>query len=214
MSIVRTSGLALAIVGLLCIVGSAQAASTTLQALIDGDTITSDNIEFFDFSYSPNTNAPAASDVTVSTVANGLKFSVPLLVITGDDDIIDFDVEFRAKKPGHEFVAASLESVIGQEATGLVEIIEDIDTTGGSGLADLSNFATSNVLKNSDSTTFDATEIIRVTKDIGLSAGDDGFADLSDFTQKFRTRVVPTPTAALAGVTLVGLLGLRRRRDA
>lgn len=212
MSIARSTGLALALVGLLVIAGPAQAASTTLQALIDGDTIVSDSIEFFGFKYSPNTNAPAASDVTVSTVANGLKFSVPLLVQTGQTEIIDFDIEFRAKKPGHEFVAASLESVIGNEGSGLVEIIEDIDTPSGSGLADLSNFAQGDTLKNSDSAVFGPVGNIKVIKDIGLFAGDDGFADLSDFTQTFRTRVIPTPTAAFAGLSLLGLLGLRRKR--
>lgn len=213
MSIARCTGLALALAGLLVIAGPAQGASTTLQALIDGETIVSDSIEFFDFKYSPNTNAPAASDITVSTVANGLKFSVPLLVQSGGQiQIIDFDIQFLAVKPGHEFVAASLESVIGSEGSGLVEIIEDINTPLGSGLADLSNFAQGDALKNSDSAVFDPVEIIKVTKDIGLSAGDDGFADLSDFTQQFRTRVIPTPTAAFAGLSLLGLLGLRRKR--
>lgn len=207
----KTRNIAFALAGLLAIglAGATHADSATLKELVDGATLETNGITFFDFSYSPSTGALQASDINVQTVDHGLKFSAPWSANI-DNQIIEFDINFYAAAgPGRVFNQATLSSVIGTSGNGEIGIGEVISTDSFGFLADLDNSADEGTFINFDSATFLPTGNIYVTSGFGLSGGAVGSANLSDFTQTFKT--IPTPAAAVAGLSLMGVLALRRR---
>ncbi len=209
----NTRNTAFALAGLLAIglAGAAHASSATLQQLIDGATFETNGFTFFDFTYSPSTGAVQASDINVQTVSGGLQFSFsPPLLANVNNQIIEFDINYYASAgTGRLFNQATLSSAISTIGSGEIGIGGVVADESLSFLADLDNSASMGVLVDFASATFSPTEEIFVTNGFGLSGDDNGNATLSEFTQTFA--IVPTPTAAAAGLSLMGVLALRRR---
>lgn len=207
-SFLRSCTLAL----LLVFAGSAQAATVTLQSLLEGGTITSGDILFSDFTFAPLTPVeidPSTIFVNNNT-HNSLQFAGSFAVPTEGGTEFDALLSFKAYS-ALGIIGVALESTAGTAGTGQVfigEVVKDANT--GDGLGNLANLFNSVVTWDTDSVSFDKSNWVLIRKDISLSAGSNGIAVLSDFSQTFT--VIPTPAAGLAGLSLLGLVLTTRRR--
>lgn len=198
-------------------------AGMSLSSLVGGGTIVSTDglLEFSDFAFTPIRNAPAASDIDIQALDSGLLFGTPIFT-DSSTGFVDFGISYKVTGIDVSIVSASMRSTgagaLGG-AAGVYKVIEDADLQG---IANLANaFSSSTTLSNATAG-FAAQNSIYVRDDIFASPGQ-GIAGLSDFSQTFGTETgtggetptaIPSPTAALAGMALLGIIGLRRRRGA
>lgn len=188
-------------------------AGASLDTLLGGGSLFSNNgkLVFSDFEFTPIINAPSASDISIITLDSGLLFGNPMFA-DASSGTIDFDISYKVSGVGSGVKIDSVEmkstgSSTGSGQAGVFKVIEN--------LANLTNVFTSSTTLSSAMTTFDAQDYIHVRDDIFLKPRS-GTAGLSDFSQSFGTTglatAVPSPTAALAGFALLGVIGMRRRR--
>ena len=188
-------------------------AGASLDTLLGGGSLFSNNgkLVFSDFEFTPIINAPAASDIEILTLDNGLLFGSPIFT---DDSTgtIDFDISYKVSGVDVKIDSVEMQSTgsgTGGGQAGVYKVIEN--------LANLTNVFSNSSTISSGSAGFEAQDYIYVRDDI-FAAPNNGTAGLSDFTQTFGTTAgptaVPSPTAALAGLALLGVVGIRRRRGA
>lgn len=182
-------------------------AGASLDTLLGGGSLFSNNgkLVFSDFEFTPIINAPSTSDIEILTLDNGLLFDSP---IDADEsaDAIDFDIAYKVSGVDVQIKSVSMQSTgsgTGNGQAGVTKVIEE--------LTNLTNvFSNTTILANSTSN-FSPQDYIYVRDNI-FAEPNTGTASLSSFTQTFGTTAVPSPTAALAGLALLGVVGIRRRR--
>lgn len=186
--------------------GTADADTIFLDSLLGGGAVTSGDLTFYDFEYSPNSNAPGAEFISVQAVSQGIKFAVPLLQVgTG---VVDFDITYKVAGLGGPGLAG-LSSVGHGDDGGFTTIIQNINA-GTDLLATINNNFIDGGGWNFDSAEFSGVSPLKITTDVGLWAGG-GTASLSDWTQTFGVSSIPAPAAGLGGMVLLGLVMARRR---
>ncbi len=189
---------------------SANAASIFLDTLLGGGSVVSGDLTFYDFVYSPNTNAPAPDLITVQAVPQGIKFAVPLLLV--DQGVIDFDIIYKVTG-AVSVESATLTSIGFGNNGGFTTVIQNINE-GNTLLAAINNNFINGGGWNYDTTSLSATLPLTISTDVGLIGGG-GTASLSDWTQTFNTAKasspIPAPAAGLAGLALLGLIIAKRR---
>ncbi|MFK7789624.1 MAG: hypothetical protein AB8C95_09070 [Phycisphaeraceae bacterium] len=197
-------------------------AGVSLSSLFGGGTLTSDNglLEFSDFQYTPIRNAPAAADIDIQTLDSGLLFGTPIFT-DSSTGFIDFGISYKVSGIGASIVSAQMQSTGSGFNGGAAGVIKVVEGSEGQGLANLINSFSSSTTLSNVSALLAPQDSIYVRDDVFALPGQ-GVAALSDFSQVFGTTTegetagptaVPSPTAALAGVLLLGAIGVRRRRD-
>lgn len=206
-------------------------AGASLDSLIGGGTLVSNNgkLVFSDFQFTPGSNVPAngANSIDVTTLDSGLLFGSPIFIDSATG-IIDFDIAYKASGVGAKIISAAMQTngaYSGEALAGAVKTIRDLDNNI---LAEVRNAIGTGNLSASDAAAFAAQDAVNVGDSFsafgGGGGGAEGFvevrqtfetleeqSDESDLT-KTPTTAVPSPTAALAGFALLGLVGMRRRR--
>lgn len=199
-------------------------AGASLDTLLGGGSLTSNDgkLVFSDFKFTPVSNAPAASDIEILTLDSGLLFGTPTFTksVTG---IIDFGIDYKVSGVGAQIV--SVDMISQGTVTGDGEILVDkvVTTTDDLLLAELTSSISSsgssagNKLQITPQNAVDVSDgFYSAAPSIVASAisTEQNFATAD--TQAVATRVdpssAPSPTAALAGMLLLGAMGVRRRR--
>lgn len=186
-------------------------AGASLDTLLGGGSLFSNNgkLVFSDFEFTPIINAPSASDISIITLDSGLLFGSPMFT-DASSGIIDFDISYKVAGVGVKLDSVEMKSTGSSTGSGQAGVFKVIEN-----LANLTNIFTSTTTMSSSSTSFDALDYVYVRDDI-FAKPNTGTAGLSDFAQTFGTiaspTAVPSPTAALAGLALLGVVGMRRRR--
>jgi hypothetical protein len=205
----------------LCTTGSLQS-FIDLGACQIGDKIFSD----FFYSTSPNGTQPDAAAVTVTPITTaynpGVVFQAPWSAVFGQS--FDFSITFNVTVvPGGNLIEDASLGIGGLLALGTgtsVAIIENICTgataTGCVGGTPYTLFDVTTPTSSSfgDHVTFAPVTKLRVEKDLRLTSGPTGFAELSILTQQFSsTNPAPEPASqALIGLGLLAVAGIFRRR--
>lgn len=191
-------------------------AGASLDTLLSGATLFSNNgkILFSDFEFTPILNAPEASDIEVVTLDDGLLFESPVSADSNTDGI-DFDISYKVSGIDVQLNSVQMQSVGSSSGSGKTEIYKVVENGRNQSIADLTNAydAFSAFMSSGDG--FDPQAYLYVKDDVMVSSNGGGTAGLSEFSQTFGTTsfsAVPTPTAALAGMALLGVVGIRRRR--
>ena len=185
--------------------------SFLLQTLIDNDSVlVSDNglLEFADFDFVNNFDflgsPPDADEIAVKVLEDGLKFTTP--TISGADTLVDFNIYYSVTGLGGPIVGATM-TANGAVTDGSAGVLKTMTEDGQIGVDALAVLFTDQQTTPFDSTTFEPQARIYVADDIFVVPN----GGISDFTQTYS--VIPSPTAALAGMALLGVVGLRRRRQ-
>ncbi len=214
---------AAAVLACFAAVTNANAASVTLDTLLNGGSITSGDKTLTDFTYTNIGDIPDASSVVVTPISDasgnyGFRFNGPFVDLGGDGVSSDGFLEFTVNvtDPNMEIIGVQLignPSVIGGE--GVAQITETFLPAVTDVQLDIFDINPGGGFLGVDSVEFSQgyTSLV-VQKDILLSAGDGAAATLSFFDQIFVQQPVPEP--ASAGIFAFGLLGLlakRRRRS-
>lgn len=191
--------------------GWAGAAIVPLQDLLDGETITVGDVEFYGFSYTNNIQysgyprrlTPDVWPLRVQSVDGGLRFIGPLRTdykLRGPG-LMDFDISYRMRTPGFAVEGANLESTISAEdiAFGLVisygygplpppshvRITQTITDGSNDELATLSNYVQhSRPADAFDTVNYESAQNVLVTTNIRIDE-DGGYAELREFIQTF-----------------------------
>ena len=221
MTRVRLPFFAAAVLACLAAVTNANAASVTLDSLLDGGTITSGDKTLSDFSYTAIGDIPSADLVVVSSITDadgnyGFRFNGPFVDLGGDGMSSDGFLEFTVNvtDPSMEIIGVQLignPSIFGGD--GVAQVTETFLPTVTSAQLDI--FDVNGNFVGLDEVTFSqGFSSLVVQKDILLNAGDGAASTLSFIDQIFIQQPVPEP--ASAGIFAFGLLGLlakRRRRS-
>lgn len=219
MKTIKSTFIAAAVLGI--VATQLNAASVSLQSLIDGDTLTSGDKTISDVFYSAVGDMPDADNILVAPVTDGtnygFRFTGGFIDLGGDGSVSDAFIEFTVTvdDPGMEIIGATLfgnPSVVGV-GTGSAQVTEtflpgvtdvqldifDLEVGGFQGL---------------DSVMFsEGHTSLTVQKDILLEAGEGANSTLSFFDQYFVQQPVPEPaTASMLVFGVLGMLGYRRRR--
>jgi hypothetical protein len=189
--------------------------SYSLDSLLSGGSLNSADgkLVFSDFAYT-QFNGPSAGNIQVSAVDSGLSFGTPFVAL---DTTIDFNIEYKVTGVDVLINGVSMKSTGSGSGTGVAGIFKVAE--GSESAVNLANIFSSQVTNSSASSSFSAESSVLVRDDIFGIPGENGIAGVSDFTQTFSTtgtevNPIPSPTAALAGVALLGVIGMRRRRSA
>lgn len=191
------------------VVQAAQCSGGTLAVYtVTGFTCTINDVTFHDFSYLSSAFggavAPGASGVAVNPEIvggnDGLLFSSGWLA--GPSQIDDSLITYTATCNGCLIHNLILIMAGGASGTGLASVSETSTSvtpnvnliTGGTQLTDMTTFTT-------------GVGSITLTKDIGVSGGTDGFANISAVSNLFSTNTTTTPEPVLCLLCL-GLLGM------
>lgn len=204
-------------------------AGPSLGSLIGGGSVVSGNgtIVFSDFQFTPNANAPAAADIEVIALDSGLLFGTPIFT-DSTTGIIDFDVVYKATGIGTYIERAELDSLGAQSNNGQASVVKTISDTANNQLASLSSvFSNAANASNGGVAAFAPQGAVYISNAF-LGNGFGGSASLTQTRQTFGTTqeetnelalasvpapaAIPSPTAALAGIALLGAMGMRRRR--
>jgi MYXO-CTERM domain-containing protein len=199
-------------------------AGASLDTLLGGGSLVSNNgkLVFSDFSFTPIQNAPASSNIEIITLDSGLLFGTPIFTASATG-IIDFDIAYKVSAIDSKIVSARMQSTGSGTGTGAAGIFKVIEDANGQGLANMTNAFTSSTTLSNAETFFAGQGSILVRDDVFANAGVNGTAGSSDFRQIFGLEdggtgtsatptAIPSPTAALGGLALLGFAGLRRRR--
>lgn len=209
--------------------------NVNLAAVLDGDNTVRVGDKDFDFqepTFQANGGAsqPSASDINLFGSTNtagdfGLKFQFNGFNVgtnqSGNGQSVDGLLEFTvtANDPNLVINDVSMSLTGGASAgTGSASIVEGVQTEeGGSALLDENLFVADNpgFDRLEDEAFLSETQnSIFVTKDIGVSSGTDGSAQISTFRQHFSQIPEPASAALLAtGIGLVAAGQRRQRRD-
>jgi len=218
------------VVGALFVASNALAAPMctigSLQSFIDlGACQIEDKIfsEFF-YSTSPNGTPPTAADVTVTPITTaynpGVVFQAPWSAIFGQS--FDFSITFNVTViPGGNLIedaSLGVGGVLALNPGTSVAIIENIcagstatGCVGGTGYT-LFDVTSPTVSALGDHVIFAPVDKLRVEKDLRLTSGPTGFAELSILTQQFSsTNPAPEPASqALIGLGLIAAAAIFR----
>lgn len=190
-------------------------AGASLDSLLGGGSLFSSNglLEFSEFQFDPIINAPSAADIDVATTSSGIRFGSNELFSDSTLGGFDFEISYKVTGVGALINGVAMRTTGSATADGRVGIFKTVENT-----ANLTNiFSSSSTLSNT-SASFDPLSEIYVFDDI-FATPKTGTAGLSDFTQTYSTTTapkptaIPSPTAALAGLALLGAISLRRRRQ-
>jgi|GEM_PF-3569461 len=193
---------------------SAMAATTTLDTLLGGGSIVSYNglLTFSDFSYYGGLNAPDASEIGVTTDnandANCITFATPSFF--SFDKNLDLTIEYVVTAAaGYKIVGVEMKSTGDADGTGAAGVYKVVEDT-----ASLKNIFLEAFVNSTESKDLPPAQAYLIRDDAFVVPGRDGFGGLSDITQCYELATgVPTPTAALAGLAMLGFAGIRRRRE-
>lgn len=206
------------------VLSSSALAGASLSSLLSGGTLNSNNgkLAFSEFQYNPVTNAPAASDIEIITLDNGLLFGSPTFT-DSTTGIVNFDVAYKVEGVQSQIVSVAMDATGSTTDNGVAGVSKTVQDLDGLSVAQLNQYfgGVSTDIKNA---AFNAVNGLVVLDEIYL-LGDNGRAELEEFQQTFGTTdesdenkafgtpsSVPSPTAALAGLALLGVVGMRRRR--
>lgn len=206
------------------VLSSSALAGASLSSLLSGGTLNSNNgkLAFSEFQYNPVTNAPAASDIEIITLDNGLLFGSPIFT-DSTTGIVNFDVAYKVEGVQSQIVSVDMDATGSTTDNGVAGVSKTVQDLDGLSVAQLNQYfgGVSTDIKNA---AFNAVNGLVVLDEIYL-LGDNGRAELEEFQQTFGTTdesdenkafgtpsSVPSPTAALAGLALLGVVGMRRRR--
>ncbi|MEO0477474.1 MAG: hypothetical protein AAF085_16140 [Planctomycetota bacterium] len=192
-------------------------AGASLDTLLSGGTIFSNNgkLLFSDFEFTPILNAPAASDIEVTTLDDGLLFGSPIEA-DSETDTVDYDISYRVTGIDIEIDSVFAQSNGSSSGGGEASIYKIIEKEQDQPLTQITNTFNQGGSISFSSSSFSPEAYLYVRDEVSVEAND-GTAGLSDFSQTFGTSsisAVPSPTAALAGMALLGVIGIRRRRPA
>ena len=200
-------------------------AGASLDTLLGGGSLLSNDgkLVFSDFAFTPITNAPSASDIEISTLDSGLLFGTPTFIksVTG---IIDFDVNYKVSGVDAQIVRSEMTSQGTVTGDGEVLVNKVVAGAGDLVLAHLSSSISSSASSSSSGAQFAPQSSVRVSDSFYASSGG-SIASAISTEQSFATASeevaeplsidpgsVPSPTAAFAGMLLLGAMGVRRRR--
>jgi hypothetical protein len=181
---------------------------------VTGFTCTLNNLTFDDFSYLSSAFggavAPSASGVAVDPEivggSVGFLFTSGWLAGPGQDD--DSLITYTATCNGCLIHNLVLIMTGGASNTGLASVLETSTSvipnvsliTGGTQLTDMTTFTTS-------------VGSITLTKDIGVSGGTDGYANISAVSNLFSTTLTPEPSMILFCLGLLCMIPVARRKS-
>lgn len=188
------------------------AAPVGLDVLID----TPAEVQTEDLLFSNFFHASAVTDPANITVSNytdgdgnyGIRFDGPFGNVT-QDNAISFDVTVLDGGPGIADV-----HIFGQP----IVIDEDASSTGGAVFTDITDQVLARLVVFDNGEEFQYTDAAdfeecyeTMTVDIDLT--NIGFTNWSDFRVTFSRCEIPTPAALPAGLAMLGLAAVRRRRN-
>ena len=223
----------IAVAGVLFVASNASAAPVcttgSLQSYIDLGACQIEDKIFSDFFYStsPNGTPPSAAAVTVSPITTaynpGVIFQAPWSAIFGQsfDFSITFNVTVMAGGNLIEDASLGVGGVLALDAGTSVAVIENIcagstatGCVGGTGYT-LFDVTTPTLSSLGDHVSFAPVDRLRVEKDLRLTSGPTGFAELSILTQQFSSaNPAPEPASqAMIGLGLLAAAGIFRRRQ-
>ena len=202
--------------------------AASLSSLLGGGSLTSGNgkLVFSDFDFTPAPAVAAAADIEVIALDNGLLFGSPIFIDSATG-IIDFGISYKATGVGAQITGAAMATdgqYSGEVDANAYKLIKDGQ---GNTLAELNNLISTGNLSASDSASFAAQSSVAIEDSFSASGGGGTGAEGSvSVQQTFETldeetgdgdtqstpTAIPSPSAALAGLALLGVIGLRRRR--
>lgn len=196
--------------------------STSLDLLLGGDSLVSNSgkLVFSDFEYLALRNAPSTSDIKIHTLDNGLFFDSPIFVDYHNNpnliDYIEYTIFYKVSGVGVNINSATMQSTGSSTVNGAAGAIKGIDRddlfTGINHKRLVTGYSNIRTIPSA-STSFDPLDYISISDNI-FAVPEEGSAGIRNFTQTYGTTPVPSPTAALAGLALLGVVSLRRRRSA
>lgn len=223
------------LIGVLALcVGSASAATVTLESLLDGGSLIVDDKIFTDFSYSTSgagtidasqVNVTGLTDGGVLNPGTGIRFEGAWSASGGE--IVDIQIDFTVMvlDPNFEIIGSSLFMGGGIGADGgVIDIAETqcaggvLDACVGGAYYFLDTEQTEGIVQVFDSNSFDpAVTLVDVFKDVLLDASNiKGVVQISRIDQRFIQRPlneVPEPaTMLLFSSALLGLGLLRKKK--
>ncbi len=186
-------------------------AGASLDTLLGGGSLFSNNgkLVFSDFEFTPIINAPAASDIEILTLDNGLLFNSPIST-DANSGSIDFDISYKVAGVKVQLNSVKMQTTGSSTGGGQAGVFTAIENLGNL-TNTFSGTSTTYILMGSRN--FAPQDYIYVRDEI-FATPNNGTAGITDFSQTFDTAAVPTPTAALAGFALLGVVGMRRRHGA
>jgi len=201
-------------------------AGASLDSLIGGGSVLSDNgtLVFSDFQFTPTTNAPSAADIEVIAMDNGLLFGTPIFT-DSTTGIIDFDVAYKVTGVDTQIQSVASESTGSSTSDGSASVEKTILDAANTELASLTNLFSDGATVSTGTAAFAPQDAVYVTDEF-IGNPSNGSSELSQTQQTFETTkeltlspettptAIPSPTAAIAGIVLLGAMGIRRRRSA
>lgn len=205
-------------------------AGTSLDSLIGGGSVLSQNgtLSFSDFQFTPTTNAPSAANIEVIALDNGLLFGTPIFT-NSTTGIIDFNVAYRVTGIDTQIQGVESQSLGSSSNGGSASVETTVLDAASIQLASLTNIFSDDTTVTVDAAAFAAQDEISISDTFLLDLSS-GSADVIQNLQTFETieiaeeqeegqpetspTAIPSPTAAIAGVLLLGAMGVRRRRGA
>ena len=207
-------------------------AGASLDSLLGGGVILSGNgsLSFSDFQFTPTTNAPSAADIDVTALNDGLLFGNSVFT-NSTTGIVDFNVSYSVTGIDVQIQGVESQSLGSGSNGGSVNIETIVLDAASNELANLTNTFSDNATVADDDVVFAPEAEISISNTFLISF-ENGSADVSQNLQSFETietaeeeqeeesqsesspTAVPSPTAAIAGVLLLGAMGIRRRRNA
>lgn len=200
-------------------------AGASLDTLLGGGSLLSNDgkLVFSDFEFTPVTNAPSASDIEIMALDSGLLFGTPTFTksVTG---IIDFDISYKVSGVDAQIFSATTTAQASVSGSGEVLLSKTIAGANNQVLANLSGGISSSASSSTSEVQLTPQNSVLVSDGIYASSVE-SISSAVSAAQTYSTSSdeiaeplsidpgsVPSPTAALAGMVLLGAMGVRRRR--